>query len=128
MTALAERREVTKVIPSHEAMAHSMPRSIPCEVRERRDGSWSVLYPDPGFIPCAPVCYFGQKGWPFPGHKHEYAPKMIETEYKPTSFDDAKRWAMLISDSSEQPKIFPFTSKGKQAEVLVEEKVADEDD
>jgi hypothetical protein len=112
---MAATREVTNVIPSHEAMALVAPKPFPVEVRQKRDGSWAVLYPDPGFLPCAPNCRFGQQGEPFRGHKHDTTPNMIETNYKPASFDEAKRIAEQEA-SSAGIKVIPYTSRGAKVE------------
>lgn len=87
-------REVINVIDWRETLRMTLPQSRgPLQVREKMNGSWIVLYPDPGFIPCAPVCHLR--------HKHEYEQTLIESTYKPTDFDDAMDWASSLADGRE---------------------------
>lgn len=121
-------REVVSVVSSRDTMALLGAKSFPIEVREKKDGSWVVLCPDDGFLPCPPNCQFGQQGQPFRGHKHDTAPKYIELNYKPKSFDEAKRIAEQESGEA-GVKIIPFTSRGAKIEepVLIEREEEDDD-
>lgn len=83
---------------SAEVTRMMLPPSQHVEVRERQNGSFTVHYPDPGFIPCAPVCDLKRN---VRGHKCDYEQKWIETHYQPTSYEDALAWATYLSDGRE---------------------------
>jgi hypothetical protein len=92
--------EVTSVISSAE-VTHSMLRPAGhVEVRQRRDGTWRVLYQDPGYIPCMHDCQVK--------HKHDRdSVSWIETNYTPTSKKDALDWAEQLAEGREV-KVLPF--------------------
>lgn len=84
-------REVVAVHPSHELMLSTMPpRGDAIEVRERRDGTFRVFYPDEGFVPCPPVCDLK--------HSHDYKQGWSESYYQPTDLDDAIEWATSLAE------------------------------
>lgn len=68
------------------------------EVRERANGTWSVFYADPGFVPCAPGCDLQRV---MRTHKHTYEQAMIESTYKPESYEDALDWAQYLAEERE---------------------------
>ena len=74
------------------------------EVREKQNGTWSVFYPDPGFLPCPPGCDLAKV---VRTHKHEYEQGWIESTYKPEDYADACDWAALLAEGREV-KIVPF--------------------
>ena len=94
---------VTKVVSSSEVMRVSMPPNSHIEMRQKQNGTWTVWYPDPGWIPCAPVCRLATVQ---PGHKHDYQQGWIQTNYTPTSYEDALEWADLLAEGHEV-KILP---------------------
>ena len=58
-----------------------------------RDGTYRVWYPDPGWIPCPPVCYIK--------HSHDYKQGWIESTYAPTDLADAMDWAGKLAEERE---------------------------
>jgi hypothetical protein len=87
-----------------------LPPAKHIEVREKQNETWVVFYPDPGFIPCAPACDLSKI---MRAHKHEYEPSWIETNYKPTSYEDALEWAEYLAEGREV-KVIPFTRNRSQ--------------
>lgn len=87
--------EVKNVIPSGVVLRQTLPRAftLHVEVREKQNGTWRVYYPDPGWIPCEPVCHLK--------HKHDYEQNWIESHYKPEDYEDALNWAEAISEGRE---------------------------
>ena len=68
------------------------------EVREKRDGTWLVFYPDPGFIPCEPTCNLSKV---MRNHKHSFKQDFIQSTYIPTSYADALDWADKLAEGRE---------------------------
>ena len=95
-------REVVGGKTSAEVLASMQPPRGQIEVRERRDGTWRVWYPDEGYIPCPPVCELK--------HSHDYKQKMVESFYHPTSREDAKLWAAALAEEREV-KVFRYGAK-----------------
>lgn len=91
----------SKNMTSPEVIKMMMPPPLHIEMRQKLNGDWLIFYPDPGFLPCSPVCAFGQRGMPLPTHKHEHEPKWIESEYKPTDRDDALAYSTLLAEGRE---------------------------
>lgn len=101
MTARSKRarpREVVNVVDMTYVM---LPPRGHVEVRERKDGTYRVWYPDEGFVPCAPSCDLR--------HKHEYKQGHVESFYHPATFDDAVEWAYKLADGREV-KIVPVNT------------------
>lgn len=96
--------EVVNVIPAREVLKKTLPPFPHVEVREDSKGAWRVYYPDPGFVPCAPVCRLKDVDR---NHKHVYEQAFIETNYAPTSYDDALDWATLLAEGREV-KVVPY--------------------
>lgn len=94
-----------KAMTSDELMRATLPPAfaLPVEIRERQDGGWRVFYPDPGWIPCEPVCRLKDRDR---NHKHDYDQRWIESNYHPTSYDDALEWAWSLGHG--EPRIVPF--------------------
>jgi len=90
-TGTAKQREV--VGEDHSLMRKMLPPFPHVEVRERRDGTFRVWYPDPGWIPCAPVCHLK--------HSHDYKQGFVESYYHPTSREDAMDWAEKLAEGRE---------------------------
>lgn len=69
------------------------------EIKEKQDGSWSIWYPEEGWVLCTcEKC------------KHKTEHPLYESGYKPTDLEDAKRYAKTISKNV---KIVPLTPKKK---------------
>lgn len=85
----------SKAMTSDELLRATLPPGFaePVEVRERQDGSWRVFYPDPGWIPCEPVCHLKER---YKNHKHDYEQRWIESNYVPASYSDALDWAETL--------------------------------
>lgn len=82
----------SKSMTSDELLRATLPPAFsePVEVRERQDGKWRVWYPDPGWIPCEPVCRLKDRD---KNHKHDYEQRWIESNYEPSTYFDALEWA-----------------------------------
>ena len=98
MLAMSTKNKPSRAMTSAEVTRMMLPPAGHVEVRERQNGSWSVFYPDPGFIPCSPVCNLNKV---LRNHKHDYEQTWIESTYKPTSYQDALDWARYLSDGRE---------------------------
>jgi hypothetical protein len=83
-------REVVNVVDVTRTM---LPPRGHVEVRERRDGTYRVWYPDEGWIPCPPVCDLK--------HSHNYRQGHVESFYHPTSLEDAMEWAYQLAEGRE---------------------------
>lgn len=97
-------------LSSREVLTHTLPPFPHIELREKRDGSWSVWYPDSGWIPCSSNCRLGDV---LRGHKHDRVQPWIETNYTPTSYDDALAWAELLAEGREV-KVLKFMTIGER--------------
>lgn len=94
----SKHREVINIIPAKEVLKKTLPPFPHIEVREDSRGNWRVFYPDPGWIPCAPVCRLKEVER---SHKHTYEQAWIETNYTPSSYADAVDWATLLAEGRE---------------------------
>lgn len=103
-----------------DVLAQTLPPSPHIEVREKRDGSWSVFYPDPGWIPCAANCRLGEV---LRGHKHDRVQPWIETNYVPTSFEDAMAWAELLAEGK-PVKVMKYMTIGERNAARAAQKAA----
>jgi hypothetical protein len=88
-------REVVNVIDSRQVIIDT---AIPnlgghVEVRQHLNGSFTVWYPDEGFVPCSPVC--ADK------HKHTYQQGFTQSEYSPVNREDAEDWATKLAEGRE---------------------------
>lgn len=110
---MTAKKRSPKEMTSHEVTRASMAPFTHIEVRERQNGSWTVHYPDPGFVPCAPVCDLKKN---VRGHKCDYEQSFIETNYKPTSFADAMDWANYLADGREV-KVVSFVPLSERRKV-----------
>lgn len=117
-------------LSSREVTMMGLLAPLPVEVREKRDGRWIVSYPDPSWIPCAPVCHFGSPGYPFRGHSHNYKQTYVESYHQPGTFDGAMAWARELAGPEGEIKRFPYTSRGKAEpdEVRVIEREPEDDE
>lgn len=93
-----------------EILTQTLPPFTHIEVREKRDGSWSVWYPDPGWIPCAANCRLNEV---LRGHKHDRVQPWIETHYTPTSYEDALVWAELLAEGRDV-RVVKFMTIGER--------------
>lgn len=93
-----------------ELLLATLPPCPHIEVREKRDGTWTVWYPDPGWIPCAPNCQLNKVQR---AHKHDYEQTFVETHYVPTSFSDAMAWAEDLAEGREI-KVLPYMTLGER--------------
>jgi len=75
------------------------------EVRQKRDGSFSIFYPDEGFISCPPVCDLK--------HKHDYERGWTESSVVPKNKEDAMTWAQMLAEDREV-KFIPYTPLHKR--------------
>ena len=80
-------------------MRQTLPPRGHIEVRERKDYSWRVWYPDEGFVPCAPVCELR--------HSHDYHQKHVESYYRPTDRADAESYARQLAEGRDV-KVVPY--------------------
>lgn len=96
--------EVTRTIPARELIRQMLPPFPHIEVREKQNGTWTVWYPDPAWIPCAPSCNLRERDR---YHKHDFDQPFIQTHYVPTSYSDALAWAESLADGREV-KILPY--------------------
>ena len=56
------------------------------EIKEKKDGSWEILYPEEGWIPCTcDKC------------KHKKEAPLTVSFYKPKDYEDAKEYAATVS-------------------------------
>lgn len=84
------------------------------EIREQKDGSYTVWYPEEGWLPTAP------------GQKHPF----VKSYYAPVDLDDAKAWATELAAGEREVKLIPYVDrKGKKKSVTarVIESERDED-
>lgn len=63
------------------------------EVRQHRDGSYTIHYPAEGWLPCVVGC--DQR------HKHEYDHPYVESYYRPIDLDDALEYAKWLGGGRE---------------------------
>lgn len=112
MSTRSRTRETIGIISARECMRMTLPPRGTVELREKSDGTWIVSYPDPGFIPCSPVCdlqrALGRK------HKHDYTQKLIESTYQPGTYEAARKWAEELAEGFEI-KIIPYARRNGSA-------------
>lgn len=121
---MSTKLNTTKEMTSGEVIRATMPPSKWIEVRQRQNGSYTVHYPDPGFIPCAPVCDLKKN---VRGHKCDFEQQWIETNYKPTSLEDAVAWAEYLADGREV-KVVPFIPIQERRRKAVAQEGVDSDE
>lgn len=107
---MAPTKPPARDIGSAEVTRLVLPPCPHFEVREQQNGTWSVWYPDPAFIPCAPVCDLGKV---MRTHKHVYEQDWIKTNYQPTNYEDAMQWAEYLAEGRDV-KVFPFLTAAEK--------------
>lgn len=110
---MATKEKESKSMTSKEVIMATLAPFTHIEVRGRQNGSWTVHYPDPGFVPCAPVCDLKKN---VRGHKCDYEQSYIETNYKPTSYADAMGWANYLAEGREV-KVVSFVPLSERRKV-----------
>lgn len=93
----------SKAMTSRQLLMATLPPRGHIEVRERRDGTYSVFYPDMAFIPCPPVCRLKEV---LRTHKCDREQGFVESNLPPTDFDAAMEWATFLAEEREV-KVIP---------------------
>jgi len=78
---------------------------LPVEVRQKRDGTFTIHYPTEGWLPCPPNCDTR--------HKHEYQRSYTESYYAPTDLDDAIDYAQKLAGWNDV-KVIEYTSPAQR--------------
>jgi hypothetical protein len=92
-TKARKAREVVGGLTSAEVTKMMLPPRGHIEVKEKKDYSFRVWYPDEGFVPCSMRCEIK--------HSHDYKQKMIESSYVPEDEADAMEYARLVAEGRE---------------------------
>lgn len=90
-----EPREVVRIITEKELLQSVLvaERQGCLEIREHRDGSWTVHYPRPGWIACTPDCRVK--------HKHETVRPFDNVTGSWPCLEDANEIAVLYAEGRE---------------------------
>jgi hypothetical protein len=108
-------REVIRVIPSAEVTRWMIPDTsdMAIEVRQRRDKSYTIHYPEEGWLPCTPQCNLR--------HKHSFEHPYTESYYSTTSLDDALEHARFLA-GNRPVKVIKWTPPAKRKRLKPKEK------
>jgi hypothetical protein len=93
------------------------------EIRQKRDGTYRVWYPEEGFLPCPENCELNKVRR---SHKHKFDRPFVESYYVPTSLSDATDWAESLA-LGRDVILIPYGQLSKHQEEIDVEETEDTD-